>query len=174
MNVTARRATSLMLMNDAFSATAYKRVDMTTAEAYRSEHSPIRTQFFYIHIEGISNRVHTHFVRHHSGGQVHFVQTQRPDRIPEGNEETLRNMDILINAQSLIDMAKTRLCNRAWGPTQDVMKEIKWAIAKIDPDLAQFMVPKCVYRNGLCSEPKTCGIDMMKIYSNYPKLFEHN
>ena len=40
-----------------------------------------------------------------------------------------------------------------------VFRAIKQEIAKVDPDLASMMVRKCVYRNGLCGEPRCCGFN---------------
>lgn len=69
------------------------------------------------------------------------------------------NLSLLVNAQSLIDMAKLRLCNQAHAETRIVFNRIKEEIIKIDPDLASVMVRKCVYRGGICGEPKCCGFN---------------
>jgi hypothetical protein len=67
------------------------------------------------------------------------------------------NLGLCINAQSLIDMAKMRLCKQAHHETIEVFKVIKERIEEVDEDLAKMMVSKCVYRNGLCGEPRCCG-----------------
>ena len=67
------------------------------------------------------------------------------------------NLGLLLNAQSLIDMAKLRLCNQASDETRKVFQAIKDEIAKVDPELASMMVRKCVYRGGLCGEARCCG-----------------
>lgn len=141
---------------------------------YKSEHSPIRSQLFLITMIGIPTSVSVHFVRHKIGVE-HFVQTNRPDRGGDGgaNRNTPVNHAMLINAQSLIDIAKIRLCNKAEKPTREIMGKIVRSIKRIDPALASLMVPKCVYRNGICCEPKPCGSlsIMMKQYGSYLKLF---
>jgi hypothetical protein len=42
---------------------------------------------------------------------------------------------------------------------------------KVDPDLADHMVPECVYRNGFCPEMRECkpGLEkVMKAYLKHP------
>ena len=63
----------------------------------------------------------------------------------------------IINAESLINMAHKRLCEKASAETRDLMTKIALEIAIIDPELAEHLVPQCVFRGGLCTEPKTCG-----------------
>ena len=63
---------------------------------------------------------------------------------------------MLINAQSLINMARKRLCMKAHKETRMIMESIKEAIENIDPDLAKCMIPECQYR-GQCHELKSCG-----------------
>lgn len=124
---------------------------------YDSEHSPIRTQVFWIEMIGIPSFVSTHFVRHKIGVE-HFVMTNRDDR--GGDKEANRNTPVdhgmFINAQALINMSRKRLCKKAHAKATEVMQAIKEEIAKVDPDLENFMVPECLYRNG-CHELKTCG-----------------
>lgn len=73
------------------------------------------------------------------------------------DRETPVNLGLCLNAQSLIDMAKLRLCHQAHKDTIEVFQELKNHIRQIDPDLFKMMVPKCVYRNGICGEPHCCG-----------------
>jgi hypothetical protein len=70
------------------------------------------------------------------------------------------NLGLLVNAQSLIDMSKLRLCTgQAHRETVAVFEKIKQAISEVDPDLACMMVRKCVYRGGICGEPRCCGFN---------------
>lgn len=76
------------------------------------------------------------------------------------DRQTPVNLSLCINAQSLIDIAKLRLCSGcAAAETVIVFREIKYQIAQIDPELAAMMVRKCVYRNGLCGEMRCCGFN---------------
>ena len=63
----------------------------------------------------------------------------------------------IINAEALINMAHKRLCAKASAETRDLMTKIALEIAIVDPELAEHLVPQCVFRGGLCTEPKTCG-----------------
>jgi thymidylate synthase ThyX len=64
---------------------------------------------------------------------------------------------MLVNAQTLINMARKRLCSKAHKETMDTMMAIKDEIAWVDPDLAKFLVPECEYRGNFCHEPRSCG-----------------
>lgn len=125
---------------------------------YASEHSPIRLNMFFVELRGIPNYVCGHLVRHHVG-VTPFMQTSRPDR--KGPYDTSRydakNLALCINAQSLIDMSKKRLCKQADVVTLQVMTAVKTLIESINPDLARHMMPTCDYRGGKCYEFKSCG-----------------
>lgn len=155
---------------------------------YLSEHSPARTQIFWITFKSIPLFISTHFIRHHVGS-IPFQLTCRDDRkgantclkskledfasncVSNGevmydeidklyssvDRYTPVNLGILVNAQALIDMAKLRLCQQSHRETITTFKELKKAIAEVDPSLATLLVPKCVYRGGICGEPMACG-----------------
>ena len=125
---------------------------------YKAEHSPIRTQMFWLEMQGIPSFVSTHLVRHHVGVEP-FVQTNRDDRGADevADRNTKVNHAMFINAASLINMARKRLCTGAHEETRKVMKEIKNAIKEVDPVLAKYMVVDCMYRGG-CFEIQTCGL----------------
>lgn len=126
------------------------------------EHSPIRAVEYIIHFERIRQWVTTHFVRHWLGF-IPFVHSQREDRrvldvprdeLPQGAEN---DMDVLINAQSLINVSKKRLCGKASPETRHAWIMVTNKMAEIDPAMARVMVPECVYR-GFCPYGKDgCG-----------------
>ena len=203
--VTVKKLTDIELMHEACEATFLGKSKQSLLSMYKSEHSPARTQVFWITITKVKLYVSTHLLRHHVGSQP-FALTMRDDRkggkdqcpyiaerlrelisIPEdersdmdkqeiealldelenkAGRNALTNLSLFINAQSLIDMAKLRLCFQASKETRETFGKIKQEIAKIDPDLAKMMVPKCVYRNGLCGEPFCCG------YNGTPRFQE--
>lgn len=74
------------------------------------------------------------------------------------------NLGLLLNAQSIIDMSKLRICLQASPETRIVFAEFKRKIAEIDPELACMMVRKCVYRGGLCGEPMCCGFNSTEAF----------
>jgi len=123
-------------------------------QIYQCEHSPIRTQMFWIEMYDIPTFVSTHFVRHKVGVE-HFVKSNRGKENIDRN--TLVNHAMLINAQALINIARKRLCKKASKETQLIMQEIKYQIALCDIDLAHFMVKDCEYR-GKCVEVTPCTI----------------
>lgn len=157
MQIKVEKITDGQLMRKACSYTINAESKMTLAKIYKCEHSPMRTQMFIVEMIDIPTFVSVHFVRHKVGVE-HFVKSNRDDR--GGNEVVDRNTPVnhmmFCNAESLITMARKRLCYKAHEQTIVVMNEIKREISKIDPDLGMFMVKQCLYRNG-CNELNTCG-----------------
>lgn len=205
--VEVRKLTDEELMREACETTFLGTSHQTLQSIYRSEHSPARTQLFWIKLKNIPLFVSTHLIRHHVGSQP-FQLTCRDDReggnpgliakvtdiqdmlaglvynnsrpvsdflpvisaiqdklewLKENSDRyTPVNLSILVNAQSLIDMAKLRFCNQASKETRIVFEAIWVKIKETDPALAKFMVPKCIYRGGICGEPKCCGYNRSK------------
>lgn len=194
-SISVRKLTDEELMKDACEMTFSGKSRQNLLSIYKSEHSPARTQLFWIKAENIPLFVSTHLLRHHVGS-VPFQLTCRDDRtggnpgliakvdsiierlksntgeamtasviaelkwLQENSDRyTPVNLGLLVNAQSLIDMAKLRLCGQAHKETIHVFSAIKQAIQKIDPDLASMMVRKCVYRGGICGETRCCGFN---------------
>ena len=144
---------------DAINSTMYNGFEAQASlkNIYMWMHSPVRTQIFSIQLTDIFSFVSVHLARHVT--TVPFVQSKRIDRDGNGSEDryTLVNHRIFCNAESLINMAQKRLCYQASEETRDVMLLIKNTMYDIDPDLAYYLVPQCVYRGGICPEPKPCG-----------------
>lgn len=203
--VSVRKITDESLMREACEMTFLGTSKQSLLSIYKSEHSPARTQMFWVTAKDIPLFVATHLLRHHVGS-VPFQLTCRSDRhggdpgliakiddinlelmgvnslISCGDTNTAQdciqsimsklewlqknsdrytpvNLGLFLNAQSLVDMAKLRLCLQASKETIEIFQEIKSKVAKTDPDLAKMMVRKCVYRNGLCGEPACCGFN---------------
>lgn len=163
IEVIIEKITDSSLMQKACASTFHgdKPTKITLDKIYKCEHSPIRTQLYWVEIKEIPTFVSTHFVRHKIGVE-HFVSTNRIDRggdVVADRNTPIRVHSMLINAQSLINMAKDRLCTGASKETREVMEMIKVCIKNIDPDLYKYLVPKCFYRNGLCPELRSCGLN---------------
>ena len=161
--VSVEKLTDEDILQWACSMTIDSESHMSLERIYRNEHSPIRTQLFKISMYGIPTFVSTHFVRHNIGIIGHFCKTQRDDRIGETEGDrhdrwTPTNHGILCNAQSLINIARKRLCYSSHWATIEVMREIKKQVKLVDPDLYYRLVPECKYRGGICHEDKMCGI----------------
>lgn len=126
-----------------------------------AEHSPIRCLQFRIRLENLPYWVSVHLVRHKIGVD-HFVTTQRDDRtdkpviraaMPQGSPVT---HEMLVNAQALIAMSRKRLCFLASTETTLAWKKVRSLVLAIgEPELADLMVPECVYR-GFCPEMSRC------------------
>jgi len=162
MEVKINKLTNINELHKANSSTTGHTSIQNLTNAYKSEHSPIRTQIFFIEMLDIPTYVSVHFVRSKIGVE-HFVKSNRSDRTSETGKvdrNTLINHSMLINAQALINLSLIRLCRKSDKRTIEVMEKIKQQMFLIDRSLAMFMVPKCVYRNGLCGEIKSCGFHM--------------
>lgn len=209
-SISVRKLTDADLMREACEMTFDGVSKQSLMSIYKSEHSPVRTQLFWVTLQRIPLFVATHLIRHHVGS-VPFQLTCREDRkggnvgfkermadissrlgnlkdtdISDVQEEidwlathadryTPVNLGLLVNAQSLIDMAKMRLCLQAHKETIRVFKALKEVVRTVDEDLARMMVVKCVYRGGICGEPRCCGWNKTKAFqkelSNYLECF---
>ena len=79
MNVTVTKLTDVELLRKANSFTTGHESHMTLAKAYAYQHSPIRTQLFWIECREIPLFVASQLVRSHVGVQF-FQQSKRTDR----------------------------------------------------------------------------------------------
>ena len=171
MNITVTKLTDVDLLRKACDATRHPGQtpsSATLAKMYQCRHSPIRTQLFWVEMQGIPTFVSVHLVRHAATGQVHFVESNRDDR---GGDETVNrltpvNHSMLLNAEHLMVMAEKRLCFASHKTTVGVMNRLRNAVRRVDPDLADAMVPQCV-RLGYCPELKPCVAGPAAVILNY-------
>lgn len=131
-----------------------------------AEHSPIRDiaikwEWTLPHWVGV------HWVRHK---WECFVSTQRSDRtgidrtkLPQDAEQGFRGE---ANVQNLIDTMRKRLCYKASAETRDLAEDLKTAIGVEDKNIADVLVPNCVYRGG-CPEHSTKDKDKCKFYETF-------
>lgn len=160
MEVKVEKLTGEKVMREACSVTRHgKPSEVSLEEIYKSEHSPMRTQVFWVNLLGIYSFVSTHIVRHNVGVE-HFVSSLRDDTFGSGDEGryTLVDHAMFVNAQALVNMARKRLCFKAHEETRKVFLNLKREIMDIDSPLSRFLVPECVYRGGICPERKPCKI----------------
>ena len=122
-----------------------------------AEHSPIRDLSVRFRWKGIKSWIATHWARHK---WECFVQSQRSDRtgIPRDKLPQDAPVDFVgeMNAQAAIDTMRKRLCWQASPETRAYAEDFKAALHDYEPELADTLVPNCVYR-GFCSEMNTCG-----------------
>ena len=121
-----------------------------------SEHSPIRCILIKWRWVNMPHWVTVHWVRHK---WEKFVQTQRTDRtginrdkLPQDEPQTFTGE---ANTQHLIDTMRKRLCYQASPETRAYAEDFKRALREIEPEIADVLVPNCVYRCG-CPEPNGC------------------
>lgn len=157
-------------------------VNAPASSWYRSEHSPIYNIEYKVIFHNIPAYVAAHF-RTHNTGAVQMMESSRSDILAKrgknpdskGRERRLKHI-ITANASWFISVAKKRLCLVADRETVKWMKALRNEVAKVDPELAKFMVVNCVYRNGLCPEPKCCGYVKSSVFraelAEYQKLFK--
>ena len=140
--------------------------DSWWAKMLLAEHSPIRLVEYDWKFTDIKQWVTTHIVRHWIGF-IPFVHSQRVDRRELGDEYDVTDRDDLpqgalndmicsANAQALINISRKRLCSCASPETRKSWQLVRDEIRKIDPVMADKMVPNCVYR-GFCPEMNSCG-----------------
>lgn len=157
--------------------------DSWKAKMLLAEHSPIRLVEFEWTWSGIKQWVTTHIVRHHEGCEK-MVHSQRGDRraileeygvesrdkLPQGAEN---DMDMTANAQALINISRKRLCSCASPETRAAWKQVQEEIRKIDPIMAEKMVPECIYR-GFCPEfMSPCGYSETSQYQEALKKYRN-
>lgn len=121
-----------------------------------SEHSPVRLIGVDWSWNGIQYWLSTEWSRHKF---EKFISTQRQDRtgIDRGKspQETPVNFDGYANAQNLIDAWRKRLCNQATVDARVLALDFKIELHEYEPELAEVLVPNCIYRCG-CPEFKPC------------------
>lgn len=141
-----------------------------------SEHSPLRLLVFDVKIFGIPKYVSVHLCRHHEGVEK-FVCTSRPDRNGftktrhEQHDDDLVDIQLSINAQSVINISRVRLCAKAELATQKVWKGVIEGIKKIEPQLFGACVKNCVYR-GTCPEMDSCNFFKSSAFKTARKKYE--
>lgn len=207
VEISVRKITDESVMREACEMTFLGKSKMTMRKMCMCEHSPLRTQMYWVRLYNIPLFCSTQLIRHHVGSQP-FQLTCRPDKkggnvrfkerighiislIREGvvdgainellwlkdnaDRYTKVNLGVCLNAQSLINMAKERLCSDASPETRKIFEGIKGAISDIEPDLALFMVRRCVYRGGICNSLTPCGYNKsgqgLKEIEEYRRLF---
>lgn len=139
------------------------------AKVLLAEHSPIKLVEYNICFKDLRQWVGVHILRHDY--TLPFIHTQREDRrklncsrdeLPQG---TPNDQDFVVNAQTLKNISRKRLCTCASKETREAWNMVKDEIAKQDEVMADKMVRNCVYC-GFCPEMQCCG------FVNTPKFQE--
>lgn len=159
------------VLNDARITVGKEDLNKEPSEAFKkailiSEHSPIRKLMFEVTWEDIPYWVGMHLRTHHIGfksgdDDLYFVQTQRSDRTQSDRNELPQDapikLRVILNAQTLINVSRVRLCHLASIETRKAWQMLVDKIGLFEPELGRLCVPNCLYR-GLCPEgDKSCG-----------------
>lgn len=122
-----------------------------------AEHSPIRDISFKWRWRNMAHWITVHWVRHK---WEKFVRTQRSDRTGiDRNKLTQDEPQTFVgeaNTQNLIDTMRKRLCFMASKETREYAEDLKTTIHGEQPEIADVLVPNCIYRCG-CPEMNGCG-----------------
>lgn len=130
------------------------------AKVLLAEHSPIKLVEYNICFKNLRQWVGVHILRHDY--TLPFIHTQREDRRElncsrdELAQGTPNDQDFVVNAQTLKNISRKRLCTCASKETREAWNMVKDEIAKQDEVMADKMVRNCVYC-GFCPEMKCCG-----------------
>ena len=122
-----------------------------------AEHSPIRNISIRFLWENIPYCIAMHWKTHVWQSKVN---TQRGDRTGVDRSERKQTDPVTfigeMNAQNEIDTMRKRLCFMADPETRELAEDHKRELKKYEPELADVLVPNCVYRGG-CPEMDGCG-----------------
>jgi hypothetical protein len=163
MEIKIKKLTDWSVALDAARYTVWKSpVSKEPSEKFKrdiceSEHSPLRAILFQVEMIGIPTAVSVHLVRHKYGVE-HYVSSNRSDR--NGGNENIGRMSpvnhmMIVNAQELMFISRRRLCKQAMAETREVWQAVVDELQKVDPIVAEYCVPMCVYRGG-CHEINSC------------------
>lgn len=126
-----------------------------------AEHSPIRDIHIKFDFLNLGSCFITHYVRHK---WEPFVKSQRTDltgfdrhNLPQDAPNDMRGD---ANIQNLIDTSRKRLCFKASKETREAWETLKYKLHKIQPEIADVMVPNCVYRCGCPEGKRMCEAKM--------------
>ena len=129
-------------------------------DVLNARHSPVRVLNFAFLIENIPSNTATHFARHvHAVPFVSSLRNDRQDRMngDEAPRNTPVDMVFYCNAEELMTVANKRLCSKASAKTREVAGMMCDEVAKVMPEIAEFLVPNCLWHGGVCHELESCG-----------------
>lgn len=122
-----------------------------------AEHSPIRNISIRFLWENIPYCIAMHWKTHVWQSKVN---TQRGDRTGVDRSERKQTDPVTfigeMNAQNEIDTMRKRLCFMADPETRELAEDHKRVLKCREAELADVLVPNCVYRGG-CPEMGGCG-----------------
>lgn len=123
-----------------------------------AEHSPIRDMEIKFRWSDIKYWVAMHWKTHRWESRTNTQRNDRQDnydrnKAPQDSPVTFTGE---ANLQNLIDTWRKRLCRMASPETRELAEDFKRTLRTIQPEVADVLVPNCVYRCG-CPESNPCG-----------------
>ena len=146
----------------------------------RAEHSPIRNLLVRWEWINLPYWVSVHFVRHKIGIE-HYVRSQRNDRQSEYDrnkapQDAPVTLSCVANVHEIINISNVRLCKQASYETRYAWGMFLGELMNHMPEVPDFCQPTCIYRNGICPEPRGCGFNKTsqfnKLSDAYKLLFD--
>lgn len=125
-----------------------------------ARHSPIRYLRYSFLLMGIPSNIATHLARHkHADPNIESLRNDRQGWIDgdEAPRKTPVDMILDVSAEELMVIANKRLCRKAAGKTQEVVREMCRLAQEATPEFEGLLVPMCEYHGGVCHEMKPCG-----------------
>jgi hypothetical protein len=105
----------------------------------------------------VAAQLRTHEKKH---GMYFWMATARPDREDAVKGDYSREQEVnfvmKLTAKAIKEISHYRLCAKAEYPTRKFMLAFKEELRKVEPELAENMMPLCVYRGGICTEFNSC------------------
>ena len=122
-----------------------------------SEHSPIRAIEIKFRWRDIPYWVAMHWKTHKWESRTNTQRNDRQQAYDRGKapQDAPVTFTGEANVQHLIDTMRKRLCYQASPETRRYALDLKAEIYKVEPEIANVLVPNCVYRCG-CPENSKC------------------
>ena len=151
-----------------------------------SEHDPIRDIEIKFRWKNIKYWVAMHWKTHIWRSRTNTQRNDRQDNYDRNKAPQDSPIDLTgdPNVQHLIDTWRKRLCSMASPETRVLAEDLKVVLHEVEPEIADVLVPNCVYRCG-CPEqwgchwfdkmvakyPDLASTDIQRRYDAYNKIF---
>lgn len=135
-----------------------------------SEHDPIRDIIVKFRWPDIKYWVAMHWKTHIWRSRTNTQRNDRQDNYDRNKAPQDSPIDLTgdPNVQHLIDTWRKRLCSMASPETRALAEDLKVVLHEVEPEIADVLVPNCVYRCG-CPEQWGCHW-FEKMVAKYPDL----
>lgn len=133
---------------------------MNKAKIFATNDSILEVFEYYVFCtapRSVAMQLRTHEKKH---GMYFWMATARPDREDAVKGDYSREQEVnfvmKLTARAIKEISHYRMCAKAEYPTREFMNVFKAELRKIEPELAENMMPLCGYRGGICTEFNSC------------------